>query len=227
METASLLVTNSSGRFDGAVGASAIDLVTRIPLSPRTFIDARLPLGVVNGGTLMGNPLFGVRHIYKLKKSSWFSIAAGMGLPLISRRISQLVVASYAQGMWNMHEYYPTVVPIKLDFLYEKHVDWFAFRAYADPVAFISYSDRVDSHFAIQHAVEFQFGQRFYAGLRLQGYLIPTATDKYQFAVEPFFGIEHKRLFARLGLMMPMDQMLGPPFEDFVGMRVATGLRFD
>jgi hypothetical protein len=223
-----MLVTADNGRVDGAIGASAIDLVASIPLTKRVFLDARLPLGLVSGAALIGNAMFGARWYASSGRSTWFTIGGSMGLPLLSRRIEEeLGVASYPNAFWNLHQYYGGIVPIKADIAFETHASFFGFRGQIEPVAYVAYHDRVDSQFALQHAVEFQFGHEYYAGLRFQGMLIPTLDDKYQFAMEPFLGIEKRIAFARLGLMMPLDEVLGPPAREFLGVRIATGVRFE
>jgi len=227
LETATMLITNDRGRYDGAVGASAVVLGTAIPLGDRTFLDARLPAGIVNGGTLIGNVSVGAHHILNVGKNSWITLGGGLGLPLVSSRVDAIVIATYPQAFWNLHEFYPASVPIKFAFGYETHSDWFGFRAYVEPVVMIAHNDNVDHQFAIQHAVEVQAGHTFYGGLRLQGYLSPTFDDKYQLAVEPFVGVEKKLLYARLGLMLQIDERLGPPAENFIGLRFSTGVRFE
>jgi hypothetical protein len=93
----------------------------------------------------------------------------------------------------------------------------------------------------VQHAAEFQFGHAIGGGFRLQGVATPTdEADAYQLAMEPFLSIERELGFLRLGLMLPLDKVLGPPLASIDGDRrrnqdglgswgllIRTGLRFE
>jgi hypothetical protein len=107
----------------------------------------------------------------------------------------------------------------------------------------------VSDYFALQHAVEIQVGHAIGGGLRYQGVWVPevnaittvtntvfladggvtftTTYDHYQGMLEPFFRIYHGPFFFRLGVLMPLDTPLGPPFYRSWGARVTAGWSID
>jgi hypothetical protein len=78
-----------------------------------------------------------------------------------------------------------------------------------------------------QHGTDIQVGHTLGAGLRFQGVAQSAFDDAYQVALEPFFVIERELAFLRLGIMMPLDEYLGPPFMRAWGLRLATGIRLE
>jgi hypothetical protein len=203
-----------------------LDVVAQIPIRPRTFLDARLPLVV---GSL-GNPMVGVHHVARLGEGAWFTAGGAFGFPLVNRRQDFLEAGIMQQAYWNAHEFSPETVPIMAALGFEAHAGVALFRVEAEPVLYISTQKRGDPvELAFQHAAEIQFGHEIGGGLRLQGVLFATsdANDIYQSAMEPFFIFEHDLLFLRLGLLLPLDERLGPPFEETWGFRAATGIRLD
>jgi hypothetical protein len=215
----------SAGDADLAFGT--IDVVAQIPIRPRTFLDARLPLVV---GSL-GNPMLGVHHVARLGQSAWLSAGGAFGFPLVHRREDLLAKGVVQQAYWNAHEFSPETVPIMPQLGFEAHAGATLFRLEADPILYISTSGRGDPmELAFQHAAEIQLGHEIGGGLRLQGVLFATSDASdifYQSAMEPFFLIEHQLLFLRFGLLLPLDEQLGPPFDETWGVRAATGLRLD
>ena len=97
--------------------------------------------------------------------------------------------------------------------------------------------------FAVQHALEIQAGHEIGGGLRYQGVAIPTdnpgvvgtdntnfggsGTDHYQGALEPFFRLYHDPAFFRLGLLLPLNDPLGLPFDHTWGVRSTIGFSID
>jgi hypothetical protein len=77
--------------------------------------------------------------------------------------------------------------------------------------------------------MEFQLGHEIGAGVRLQGVWLATtdADDNYQLAFEPFFVIEKELLFLRFGMLLPLTEPLGAPFDPAWGIRAATGIHVD
>lgn len=211
---------------DDALAFGALDIVAQIPVKDRTFIDMRLPL-VVGG---LGNPILGAHHVARFGQSAWLSAGGGFGFPLIQPSEGLLSAGILAQAYWNAHEYSPETVPLLSQLVFEAHGGATIFRVEADPILYISTSDRGSAvELALQHAVELQLGHGIGGGLRFQGvwFVTSDARDIYQAALEPFFIVERELLFLRFGLLLPLDEQLGPPFEESWGIRAATGIRLD
>lgn len=241
VETATTLFTDRGA----SPGAVLIDLVTGIPLSERVIADVRLPITSLSFGgqsaTSVGNLMVGAHYVMNLDRHMWLTIGGALGIPLSPRDFVG-VAASSGAAYWNLHEVYPGVVPLYGRIAFEGHFNSIVLRAEAEPVLYAPYVDSIggglggrdsNAQFSLQHAIEVQFGGSFGGGFRLQGFLFPTndgpfgTGDLYQLAMEPFLFAEKSTLFARLGLMLPLDEELGPPAKNFVGIRFATGARFD
>ena len=242
LETATTLFT-TRGTVPSAV---MLDLVTGIPITERVIADVRLPITSLSvsgqSATSVGNLMVGVHYVMNLDRHMWLTIGGALGIPLSPRDFVGAAASSGA-AYWNLHEVYPGVVPLYGRIAFEDHFDSIVLRAEAEPVFYAPYGDSIGSgfgggrasnaQFSLQHAIEVQFGGSFGGGFRLQGFLFPTndgpfgTGDLYQLAMEPFLFAEKSTLFARLGLMLPLDKELGPPARNFVGIRFATGVRFD
>lgn len=226
----------------GSVPAAFMfDLVAGFPVADRTLVDVRLPITNIsdrnNGVTSVGNLMLGVHHVISLDPHMWLTVGGAIGMPLNPRDFNGATTTA-GGALWNLHEVYPGIIPLYGRVAFEDHLDSIVFRAEAEPVLYAPYTDQVrgapgKAQFSLQHAVEVQFGGAIGGGLRLQGFLFPTndgplgTGDVYQLGMEPFLFIEKSTLFARLGLMMPLDEELGPPAKRFVGFRFALGARFD
>jgi hypothetical protein len=244
LETSTALFTTKNA----GTGAVLLDVVTGIPLTDRVIADVRLPItsvsvgGALRGVTSVGNVMVGAHYVMNLDSHTWLTLGGALGIPLNPRDFVGAITSS-AGAYWNLHEVYPGVVPIYARGALENHFDSIVLRMEAEPVFYAPYTDGigdvftgfrdVKAQFSIQHAVEVQFGGSFGGGLRLQGFLFPTndgpfgTGDLYQLAMEPFVFVEKSILFARLGVMLPLDEELGPPAKNLVGIRFAAGLRFD
>jgi hypothetical protein len=222
LDAAGLLVADSNNS-----PISALELSASIPVSDRTFVEGFLPF--VFGA--LGNPMLGVRHVYRPAKQLWFNVRAAFGFPLVNTR--NFDTFSAAKGMWDQQEYSVKMMPFALRAGVEWHASIVELRAEIDPNFGVSLDGDESHHFAFQHAVEAQIGHTIGGGLRYQGVGYGTKTnpldsdDRYQGAFEPFFVVNKNPIFFRLGIMMPVDKALGKPFDNTWGMRATTGWTFD
>ncbi len=204
----------------------AIGLNLHMPIATRTFANVRLPMA----GYYPGNIMVGVDRVGKLGQRGFLGYGLQIGLPLsVNRGVEAF---SLPNGTWNVHEYQPRFMPIKVAFDYERMMGQsFTFRLDLEPVMSIPIGDYgYNVGFTLQHAVEIQYGHGLGVGLRVQGVAISDqlSTDAYQLAVEPFAVVQRRMGFARLGLMIPIDDSTaGPPFEQSWGFRLWTGLHID
>ncbi len=207
----------------------ALGLDVHMPITRRTFIDARLPMASIYPGNIM----LGASHVSKLGKTGFLTWGGQLGLPLLtSNNGFDFRDFSLPNGTWNIHEYTPDFLPIKLSAGYERFIGRsLTFRLDLEPILSIPIGDRgFNAGFALQHALELQYGHSIAGGLRVQGVAITEdlLDDAYQLSVEPFFVVRRELGFARLGLMLPIDDSAaGPAFDRAWGLRIGAGLHID
>ena len=214
-------------------GAST-ELNASIPVADRVFIDAILPVSM---SWPWGNPSLGAHGVAKVGRQFWIIGGGSIGIPLLAEMDDDYWRgAMVPRALWNMQHYLPDIMPFQARFGLEYHARFFALRGELEPSLWAPLGDNDDLHGSFQHAVEFQFGHAIGGGLRVQGIVVgPSfrlvrggeADDHYQLALSPFFQITREMGFLRTGLMLPMDEQLGPPFERSWGFLVNTGLHID
>jgi hypothetical protein len=218
------LVDKSTG--GGPLSLVALALNVHIPLRETTFLDARLPMA----SYLPGNIMLGATQVLRLDPKGFLILGGQLGLPLLTNHLA--TPFSLPNGTWNMHEYQPNFMPIKVVAAYERLLTQaLTFRLEVEPVLSIPIGDNgYDVGFALQHAIEAQYGHSFGGGVRVQGVAVTQSLldDAYQLAVEPFLVVRRDLGFARLGLMLPLDDSTaGPPFSQAWGLRLWAGLHID
>jgi hypothetical protein len=210
------------GTSYAAIASTALTLAARVPVSERTFLDARLPLAY----GVAGNPTVGVHHVSRLGQSTWLSAGGAFGVPLAPSTDRTFSALAAARSYWDIHEFFPDVVPVIGRLGLEAHADAFIVRCEFEPMVLLDSDD--GTQFVVQQAAEVQLGHRLGGGVRLQGvWLASFEDDVFQATLEPFLALEQERLFLRAGLLLPLDEDLGPPFEDHWGFRLATGFRIE
>jgi hypothetical protein len=245
LELATFLAADQSGGGP-TLGGLALRVLGSYPVTPKTFLEVRVPFTLSTAGT--GNVMLGARRALTLARGrDWLDVGVGLGLPLLAASASPELYAAqvYPHALWNLHEYYPSSVPVELRLRYERHVGLFEGRLELEPVLLVPIDQNPEVELLVQHAVELQLGHTVGFGVRLQGVALPTfertfvrfpaitpsgpgggSNDLYQSALEPFLVIERPSLFGRMGVMMPLDELLGPPFANVWGFRLSTGARF-
>jgi hypothetical protein len=230
----------AAGDGEEDVSGGSLLVVPSFPIAQRTFLDARLPLGFATGFVL-GNASLNLRHELKAGQRTFVTIGGGLGLPLLNedtqdRRFFEL--PNVSRALYDFHEFYPNQVPMRLGAAVEGHVgELVILRLAGDLVAMLGFEDNDEMEMSFQHAAEIQIGHRWGGGFRIQGVALPTFEstgvrssfegDLYQVAMEPFFAYEGDMLFGRVGLLLPMDEALGPPFSQSFAFRLSTGFRID
>lgn len=202
----------------------ALGLDVHIPVARTTFIDARLPMA----GIYPGNIMLGADHVAKLGRAGFLTFGGQLGLPLVTN--GNAVDFSLPNGTWNVHEYDAHFMPIKLHGGYERATKLLEIRLDLEPILLLPVGNSQEVNFIFQHAAELQFGHTIGGGLRAQGVAVTSGVfdDAYQFSVEPFLIVRRKLGFARIGLMLPLDESVaGPAFEQAWGLRLFTGMHID
>jgi hypothetical protein len=231
----------------GERGTTALELIASLPLTARTFVDVVAPLSFLWFG---GNPSLGAHHVRPVAPGIFVSFGGAVALPLLGDESTAYfddysrVVYDYRavpSGYWNYRLYARSVVPVTGTFGLEAHRGLFELRFQTEPTWLVGLSDDPvagargpavsrpdhDDQGLLPHAFEVQVGHRVAAGVRLQGVVIGWGGDNYQAALEPFFALEKELFMLRLGLLLPLDSPLGPPFEESWGFRFGTGIRLE
>lgn len=227
---------------DGDLGGGYLAIEGRLRLDERLYLDARLPFGI-STGTTVGNPSVELRGIVPFGRGKhFFIVGGGLGVPILdddSQRFEDpAVAAAFSTAFWDIHEMSPWTFPIIGRLGTEHHLGRIVIlRAQVDPVVSIPYGENEEPELTLQNAFELQVGQAIGGGLRVQAVVMPTWEDTEndldvegdlaQLALEPFFAYEGETLASRIGLMIPLDELAGPPFETAWGFRVGFGLRLD
>jgi hypothetical protein len=224
------------GSGDEDFAGGALILAPSIPLTDAVFLDLSLPFAIARG-VAVGNPLVGVRGVVSLSDRAWLTPHGSLGLPVLNEDSQEVfyLAGPIVHGLWNLGAYSPNTVPIQAGLNVEGHIGSIVIlRGQINLNVLIGYEDNDESEFSIEHAAELQLGHHIGGGLRLQGVALPTYEnselrffdgDLYQFAIEPFFAFEGDLLFARAGLLLPIDELLGPPLVQSFALRLATGFR--
>ena len=221
LDAAAMLGTRSP------VPLTVMDVLARIPVADRTQLDLVAPIAF----GAMGNPMIGARHVFRVHDQVWISLGGHFGLPLVDGK--GLVGFSAARGYWDSQAFARQTVPFAVRTGLEYVEGIASLRVQLEPVFGIAIDHNVEHLFAIQHAVELQLGHVIGGGLRYQGVGMVTEgfsgskDDRYQATLEPFLRLQRDPIFARLGVMMPLDKPLGAPFENGWGARVVVGYSLD
>jgi hypothetical protein len=224
------------------LGGGSFMVQGRLHVAKHVYLDTTLPLAFSTSANV-GNPTVEVRGVVPLDAGkNFFLVGGGLGLPVLTDDSQDFrfapIAAAAANGLWDMHLYTPWSVPMIVRLGTEHFFGRLAvLRLQVDPVFEIPYGDNEEPELQLQHAVELQLGPVVGGGLRLQGVVLPTydntdnelgyEDDLYQLSMEPFFSYEGDVFSTRLGLMLPLDSELGPPFAEAWGFRMGIGLRYD
>jgi hypothetical protein len=188
----------------------------------------------------LGNVSLGAHHVLRVGQRGWLSLGGGVGLATLSGQTHDhdgYEPLGASRGYWDLHEYFPTILPIQARVSAERHLGPLIVRGQVDPILSIPIGRNDEYEFALQHAAELQLGHSIGGGGRVQGVALPTfenvdvrhagARNLYVLSIELFFVIERKLAFLRTGLMLPFDEELGPPLDHTWGFRLSAGVRME
>ncbi len=208
---------------------TVIDLGAHIPVANGTFVDARLPFVTAT----LANPTFGIHHVAAVGDGVWLSIGGAFGLPLVNGRERNYDAFRIARGFWDLQDLATSTVPFVVRAALEVHASIVEIRLQAEPAWGVSTASTGTHFFAFQHAFEAQLGHAIGAGVRYQGVAFGTnparSGDFYQGATELFFRAVRDPLFARVGVLFPLDTPLSGSANSVQswGIRAQTGVQFD
>jgi hypothetical protein len=225
------------------VSALALALAASVPFTGVTFLDVRVPLGItIDRGTdaVLGNITVGAHHVFRPGKRVWITAGGAIGLATLSADThahDSYEAPGAARGYWNLHEYFPDILPVQARAGIEGHLGPVLIRYKVEPAVYVGLNTNDEFELAVQQALEIQLGHAIGGGVRVQGAAFPTfdnldvrhetERDLFQLAIEPFFQIERRLAFVRVGLLLPIDEELGPPLERSWGFRFSAGVRVE
>jgi hypothetical protein len=237
------LDTSSFTGGNGDISSIAIALAASMPLARVTFLDARVPLGLTmdrQTDAVLGNITMGAHHVFRPGKRVWITLGGAVGLATLSADTHDhhsYEAPGAARAYWNLHEYFPDVLPIQARAGLDWHLGPVLLRAEVEPAVYVGINTNDESEFAVQEAIEIQIGHALGGGVRVQGAAFPTfdnldlrhetERDLFQLAIEPFVVLERRVAFLRMGLLLPIDAELGPPLERSWGFRFSGGVRVE
>ncbi|MFO0550932.1 MAG: hypothetical protein U0271_21255 [Polyangiaceae bacterium] len=228
-------------------GSVVFAVTGSVPLGARTYLDGRIPFGIGvedwedSGPTtepFFGNVQVGAHHVLRLVPDRlWLSLGGLFVLPTTTpaanRGLERLLTAP--RGFWDSQDFLVWPLGVKTSLQLEgKAGSYVSLRGVLDAILIPQLTEREgDLRFILQHAAEVFFGQEIGGGLRVQGVFVPTEKNDYadtyraQFALEPYAAYEGNLFRARLGLMIPLTEPLGPPFVEGWGLRFSGGVVVD
>jgi hypothetical protein len=217
---------------------AAATVVATIPVARASFFEAMVPLSIFQS---LGSPTFGLHHVADVADGVWITGGGAVGLPMTVGRQGtdgytydpELV---YPRALWDAHLYFGPMMPFQAKFGLEYHVGAFGLRVELEPALWVLIEQHEDFGGSFPHALELQAGHEIGAGVRVQGVLAgaepdrgrgPIVSDHYQFAVNPYFVVHRDAAALRIGMMLPLDEALGPPFERSFGLLVDAAVNLD
>jgi hypothetical protein len=197
---------------EGDGGVMSLLVAGSVPVARATTFNVVLPVG---SPFILGNPTLGASHVGQVSESFWITGGGSIGVPLMDEELESVGAdLTIPRARWGWHHYIPAQVPLQAHLLFEVHASIVEMRAHLEPTVWIGIGNKDgDSSGGFYHAFEVQLGHTVGGGLRIQG--VATATDDaYQFAMSPFFVVQQELGFVRTALMLPIDNDLGPAFDD-------------
>jgi hypothetical protein len=207
-------------------------VVATIPVARASFFEARAPLSLVRA---FGSPTFGLHHVADVAEGVWITAGGALGIPMVEGD-EQYRQLAYPRALWDAHFYYGPLFPLQAKLGVEYHAGLFGLRLALEPALWVLIEQDESVGGAFPHALELQVGHEIGAGVRLQGVVAsigearghgPVVDDAYQVALNPFFVIHRDEAALRVGMMLPFDEALGPPFERSFGLLLDTAINLD
>lgn len=232
--------TIHGGDHDLSVNLVTADLTAQIGVTKHVFIDADIPTAVLATTditeSMFGNPFLGAHYAGRFDRRTSGYVGASFGLPLAraskSRDTGQLgAEVSVTRAFHDPGHFIPYALPVAVRGGLELDLAPVIVQMEVSPgMVFgqplgraVGYVDTSGSA-----AIRARFGLE--GGLRVQTtFLIDDGHDHAQTALEPFVGYatpERVGLYARYGLLVPIDEPLGFGGSNYVTHRLSLGAKF-
>lgn len=244
--------------FDISYFGLPITPVAQIELIDNLYLDVELPLGIGTlsfndesaGGFALGNPTLGAHYAAPINDMISFYAGGTVSVTTLpdtgadDDRTAAAFTTSVTRAFYDFHRYAPESIPIRARGGVEIRIlPYLYYRGELNPVFYIPLGGSEAAFFLEQgNEIEARMPMGFGGGLRLQEVFPlvvdadadPTTndpgSDKIQTALEPFVAYEPARpgVFARLGLLIALDDRLGFGFDSgkVLTVRMAGGYKF-
>jgi hypothetical protein len=213
---------------DGDPCGVSMNLVAAVPIVDKVLFDGIVPLGIggPNSEAVMGNPTLGARGLVRHGDNHWIAISGSFGVPIVGD--DDFFIAAVPRGYWNLRHQLEDYLPLNVGVGYEGHFGLLALRVHAEPSLWAPLGNNDDTHGAFDHSLELQVGHGIGGGLRYQGVVLgPNTDDPYHAALQPFLVVSRELGFVRTGIQFPLNEPLGPAFENSWGFHFAAGVHVD
>jgi len=222
--------------------ALALNLAGSIPLPRHFFIDLKASGLQYRDEFIFGSPWIGARHVQRRSPIFWVDLGLDVGIPVPPPTNSpywyETELLYYMHGGWDMQRFLPQTVPLRGHATLDISMEVLLMRIEVVPLVTIdvassrepSTSDvyirsRHTSGLHLQHAIELQSQGWIGGGLRLQLVLQNLPQILPIPAVEPYAYLEREKIYARLGLMLPVNPFKGFRDDPSITVQLAMGMR--
>lgn len=229
-----------NGDHDLSVNLVTADLTAQIGVTKHVFIDADIPTAVLattdSTESMFGNPFLGAHYAGRFDRRTSGYVGASFGLPLAraskSGDTDQLgAEATVTRAYHDPGHFIPFVLPVAVRGGLELDLAPVIFQMEVSPGIILGEPGGLRAGYvdtSASAAIRARFGLE--GGLRAQTTFIISETDDHaQTALEPFLGYatpERVGLYARYGLLVPIDEPLGFGGSNYVTHRFSLGAKF-
>ena len=220
-------------------GVLAADLVAQVAVTRHLFLDGDLPAALLGApgdtAALLGNPMIGAHYAARFNRRISGFVGVREGLPLTGASkpalLDELATRAITSRAWNdPYRFYPRAVPLVAAAGVEIDLAPVFLQANLSPGLLAGTGGGATSYLDAAATAGLRTRAGLEAGLRAQATFAVAATDDdAQVALEPFLGYaspERVGLYARYGLLVPLDEPLGLGGLGFFTHRVSFGAKF-
>ncbi len=223
-----------------AVNLVTADVTAQIGVTKHLFIDADIPTAVLAStditGSMFGNPFLGAHYAGRFNRRASGYVGASFGLPFADASRSggtgQLgSEASVTRAYHDPGHFAPYSIPLAVRAGMELDLAPIILQMEVSPGILDYYNQGILVGYvetSMSAAIRARFGLE--GGLRVQTtFIIAEVDDHAQTALEPFLGYatpERLGLYARYGLLVPIDEPLGFGGSNYVTHRFSIGAKF-
>jgi hypothetical protein len=226
---------------DISINIVTADVTAQIGVTKHLFLDADIPTGVLaaNDNTtqsMFGNPFLGAHYAGRFNRRTGGYVGASFGIPVArasrSGETDQLGgEITVTRAFHDPGHFFPYVFPVAIRGGLELDLAPVIVQMEVSPGMFLGQPDRrLSGYVDTSASAALRAGFGLEGGLRVQTtFIIAEGDDHAQTALEPFVGYatpERLGLYARYGLLVPIDEPLGFGGNNFVTHRFSIGVKF-
>lgn len=220
-------------------GVLAADLVAQVAVTRHLFLDGDLPAALLGApsdtAALLGNPMIGAHYAARFNRRTSGFLGVRVGIPIAGASkpdfADELAWNATTTRAWNdPYRFVPRAVPLSASAGVEIDLAPVFLQANLSPGLLLGTEGHATSYLDAAATAGLRTRAGLEVGLRAQGtFVLAAAADHAQLAVEPFLGYaspERVGLYARYGLLVPLDEPLGLGGLGLLTHRVSLGAKF-